>query len=118
MDSLVGMCEWVSDSRDSAWLANPCELQIRITDVLCPHHVGSAYGRAIRTISRTLVNHCRTRANPCELRTRITVPERVYRESGYIHNYNNRRLKRKMQKRKGQKCPLLPDYGLDFISYV
>ena len=31
MDSLMGICEWVSDSRESAWLANPCELGIRIT---------------------------------------------------------------------------------------
>ena len=60
MDSLMGMCEWVSDSRESAWLANPCELRIRITGVLCPHHVGSAYGMAIRTISKRLENHCRT----------------------------------------------------------
>ena len=30
----MGMCEWVSDSRDSAWLANPCELRIRITGLL------------------------------------------------------------------------------------
>ena len=28
-DSQMGMCEWVSDSRESVWLANPCELQIR-----------------------------------------------------------------------------------------
>ena len=51
MDSLMGMCERVSDSRESAWLANSYELQIRITNVLFPHQVGSAYGRAIRTIS-------------------------------------------------------------------
>ena len=68
MDSQTGMCEWVSDSRESAWLANPCKLRIRITDVLCSQHVGSAYGRAIRTISRRLVNHCRIRANPLGLR--------------------------------------------------
>ena len=100
MDSLMGMCEWESDSRESAWLANPCELRIRITDVLancesasqmfariasphhrcpcefrvrvtdvlCLHYVGSAYGRAIRTISRRLENHRRVRANPLGLR--------------------------------------------------
>ena len=68
MDSLKGMCEWVSDSRDSAWLANPCELRIDLTDVLCTHHVGSAHGLAIRTISRRLVNHRRTRANSLGLR--------------------------------------------------
>ena len=68
MDSLMGMCEWVSDSRESAWFANPRELRIRITDVLCPQRVGSAYGRAIHTISRRLVNRCRIRANPLGLR--------------------------------------------------
>ena len=68
MDSLMGMCERVSDSRESAWLAHPCELRIRITDVLCPHHVGSAYGRVIRTTSRRLVNHCQICANPPGLR--------------------------------------------------
>ena len=52
MDSLMGMYEWVSDSRESAWLANPCELRIRMIDVLCPHLLGSAYGMAIRTISK------------------------------------------------------------------
>ena len=34
MDALMGMCEWVSESRESAWLANPCELRIRITGLL------------------------------------------------------------------------------------
>ena len=78
MDSLMGMCEWVSDARESAWLAKPCELRIRITDVLCPHHVGSACGRAIRTISRRLVKSLSDSrasawlANPCELRIRVT----------------------------------------------
>ena len=61
-------CESLSDSRESAWLANPCELRIRITDVLCPHHVGSVYGVATRTTSRRLVNHSRIRANPLGLR--------------------------------------------------
>ena len=61
-----------SDTRESAWLANPCELRIRITDVLCPHHVASAHGTAIRTISRRLVNHCRIRANPLGLRIHAT----------------------------------------------
>ena len=68
MDSLMGMCEWVSDSRKSALLANPCKLRIRMTDVLCPHHVGSAYGMAIHTISSRLENHCRMRTNPLGLR--------------------------------------------------
>ena len=62
------MCEWVSDSHESARLANPCELRIRFTDVLCPHHVGSAYGMALRTISRRLVSHCRIRTSPLGLR--------------------------------------------------
>ena len=51
---------------ESTRIANPlhrCRLPI-----LCPHHVGSAYGRAIRTISRRLGNHCRIRANPLGLR--------------------------------------------------
>ena len=65
---LMGMCEWVSDSRESAWLANPCKTRFRITDVHCPDHVGSAYGRATRIISRRHVNHCRIRANPLGLR--------------------------------------------------
>ena len=43
-DSLMDMCEWVSDPRESVRLANPCESRMRNTDVLCPHHVGSAYG--------------------------------------------------------------------------
>ena len=30
MDSLMGMRKWVSDSRESAWLVNPCELPITI----------------------------------------------------------------------------------------
>ena len=30
----MGMCDWVSDSRESAWLANPCELRVRITGLL------------------------------------------------------------------------------------
>ena len=40
----------VGFARKPTWLANPCELRIRITDVLCPHHVGGDYGEAIRTI--------------------------------------------------------------------
>ena len=73
VDSLMGICEWVSDSREFVWLANPCELRTRIAYLLCPHHVGSAYGKAIRTISRRLVKHCRIRANPLGLRIRIMV---------------------------------------------
>ena len=68
MDSLIGISEWVSDSCESAWLVIPRELRIRITDVLSPHHVGSAYVKAIRTTSRRLANHCRIRANPLGLR--------------------------------------------------
>ena len=67
-DLLMGRCEWVSGSRESARLANACELRVRITDVLYPHLVGSACGMAIRRISRRLVNHCRIRANPLGLR--------------------------------------------------
>ena len=65
MNSPLDICEWVLVSSESAWLANPSELRIRITDVR-----GSAYGRAIRPISRSLVNHCRIRANPLGLRIR------------------------------------------------
>ena len=36
--------------------------------LLCARHVGSAYGRAFRTRSRRLANHCRIRANPFRLR--------------------------------------------------
>ena len=60
---------WVPSQR-VFWiiLANPCKLRIRRTHALCPHQVGSAYGRAIRTISTRLVNHGRIRANPLGLR--------------------------------------------------
>jgi len=82
---LSGMCEWVLDSRASAWPANPCELRIRITDVPCPHHVGRAYGGAT---SHNIKKGCEWvsdsresawLANPCELRIRITAlnPQRV-----------------------------------------
>jgi len=45
------------------------------------------------------------------------IPERVYHASGYINDYNKHRLNRKMNYRKSKECTLLPDYGLDFISY-
>jgi len=44
------------------------------------------------------------------------IPEYVYRASGYINNFNDHRLTRIMNYRKGKSRPLLPDYGLDFIS--
>jgi hypothetical protein len=45
------------------------------------------------------------------------IPENVYRESGYINDWNEHRLRRIIGKREGKPCPLLPDYGLDFISH-
>jgi superfamily II DNA or RNA helicase len=45
------------------------------------------------------------------------IPENVYHQSGYIHDWNIHRLRRIIEKREGKSCPLLPDYGLDFISY-
>jgi superfamily II DNA or RNA helicase len=45
------------------------------------------------------------------------IPENVYFDSGYIHDWNKHRLRRIIEKREGRQCPLLPDYGLDFISY-
>ena len=51
---------------------------MRITN---PHHrcavptpVGSAYGRAIRTLLRRLMNHCRICANPLGLRITRNAP--------------------------------------------
>jgi len=51
------------------------------------------------------------------------IPEEVYIKSGYINNCNKHRLERIMKSRKdkslslNKNVPLLPDYGLDFISY-
>ena len=45
------------------------------------------------------------------------IPEHVYFESGYIHNWNKHRLGRIMKRRETKRCALLPDYGLDFISH-
>ena len=45
------------------------------------------------------------------------IPEHVYFESGYIHNWNKHRLERIMKRRETKECALLPDYGLDFISH-
>jgi superfamily II DNA or RNA helicase len=45
------------------------------------------------------------------------IPENVYFDSGYIHDWNKNRQMRIIAKREGKQCPLLPDYGLDFISY-
>ena len=67
----------MSDSRESAWLANPGELRIRLTDVLCPHHVGKRlwHGdshnikKAGESLSDSRVSAWL--ANPCELRIRI-----------------------------------------------
>ena len=50
----MGMCEWVSDHH-------------RCT-VPTPRMKRLWYGRAIRSISKRLVNHCRIRANPLGLR--------------------------------------------------
>ena len=46
------------------------------------------------------------------------IPENVYFASGYINDWNKHRLTRILEKRKQcGKSQLLPDFGLDFISY-
>ena len=51
------------------------------------------------------------------------IPEEVYIKSGYINDCNKHRLERIIKSRKdkslslNKNVPLLPDYGLDFISY-
>ena len=83
MDSLMGMCEWVSDSRESAWLANPSELRIRVTGLPYSWIVHTRTKRLYgRTISHNIKKACEllselresvSFANPCELRIRLTV---------------------------------------------
>ena len=78
----MGRCEWVSDLRGSAWLANPCEMRNRIIDVRRLHHVGSAYGIAIRTIKKACGSLSDSResvsfANPRELRITILAQRRL-----------------------------------------
>ena len=109
----MGMCEWVSDSRESresAWLANPCELRIRITGLLysCTRTVPTrqrlrAYGRAIRTISRRLGNHCRIRANPfrmgihanCESASQLL--NNLFRNRGMGEGEKKKNIRRKTE---------------------
>jgi superfamily II DNA or RNA helicase len=46
------------------------------------------------------------------------IPEDVYYASGYITNWNKNRLERLIRKNKEvSKNTLLPDYGIDFVSY-
>lgn len=46
------------------------------------------------------------------------IPEEVYWRSGYINDFNKHRLNRIMERNKlKKKDTLLPDYGIDFLSY-
>ena len=52
----------------------------------CVEHHRRGYGRAIRTISRRLVNHCRIRANPLGLRIRANC-ESASQHSSALYDY-------------------------------